>query len=123
MDPYEWQEASVAFPDYAGHVELDFRMTNSALEDAGLDRERWQVIGFEWDRGEQSDTIYAIAVDKAKDNPDDDTVRATKILLHDVDPAAFLHSITHSFGMTLRSRGTAGKTIVIDELADIPEQD
>lgn len=133
MEPHIWEEASVAFPDFAGHVELDFRITNSALEEAGIDESRWQVIGFEWDRGEQFEQLYVIAVDKGKIPDGEDTiferltaehghVPATKILMHDVDPAAFLHSVTHSFGMTLRARGVGNAEIVVDELGDIPEQ-
>ncbi|SEF11476.1 hypothetical protein SAMN04489740_4107 [Arthrobacter alpinus] len=134
LEPYIWHEAEVTFPDYAGTAQLDHKMTGeSAFAAAGIDEDKWLVVGLDIGGGEHSHGLHIVAVDLDAVPPGGGNVLdrlmeeyghipTTDFLLHDVDPYEFLKSITHHFDLRLRVRGTSDKTIMVTSLGDIPEQ-
>ncbi|MEV8143797.1 hypothetical protein [Specibacter sp. NPDC078709] len=134
MDPYIWREAEVNFPDFVGTAQLDRRLTgDSAFTVAGIDEEKWLVVGFDIGGGEHGHDLHVVAVDleavPAGEGSVIDRLLAEHghiptrdLLLHDVDPYDFLKSISHDFELRLRTRNTAGKTIMVTNLGDVPEQ-
>lgn len=134
MEPYVWREAEVTYPDYVGTAQLDHRMTGeSAFSTAGIDEDKWLVVGFDIGGGEHNHDLHVVAVDleavpEGEGNVFDRLIAEhghipTKdLLLHDVDPYEFLKSISHHFELRLRTRNASGKTIMVTSLGDIPEQ-
>jgi hypothetical protein len=53
LQPYEWGQASVTYPDWSGTAQLDQRITAAGIEVAvGLDPERWTVVDIDIGGGE-----------------------------------------------------------------------
>lgn len=134
MEPYVWREAAVSFPDFKGTAQLDEKKTGrSGFAMAGIDPEKWLVVGLDIGGGEGGQTANVVAIDMETVPDDLDNVfdyllekhghvPVTDILLHDVDPYELLKSITHGFELRLRSRNLVGKTLMVTALGDIPEQ-
>lgn len=135
MEPYVWREAEVSYPDFKGTAQLDKKMTGtSGFAVAGIDPDRWLVIGLDIGGGEDDHELRVVAIDQGIVpegqgdvlnylNEKHGHIPVTEILLHDVDPYEVLKSITHSFELRLRSRNAVGKTIKVTALGDIPQQD
>lgn len=135
MEPQRWEPADVTFPDYKGNVALDFKMTGpDQFAVAGIEESKWQVVGFDWTRGESMDTLHVLAIDRSlyPKNQSDifpylmekyGHIPVTDLQLHDVDPNTFLKSITHMFHMQLRARGLADYEVFVTKLDDVPIQD
>ena len=133
VEPYEWRDAEVTYPDWTGTAQLDQRMTARGIEEVvGLDPDRWTVVGIDIGGGERSHDLHVIAVDHAifpegKDvfpriaAANGGVIPATDFLVHDVDPYQVLQAITHVFELRLRMRGTRDLPVQITALADAPE--
>lgn len=134
MEPHVWRDAEVTYADYVGTAQLDQKMTGeSGLKVAGIDEEKWLVIGIDIGGGEHEHELRVVAVDleavpEGEGNVIDRLVKehghipTKELLLHDVNPYDFLKSITHQFELRLRTSYTAGKNIMVTSLGDIPEQ-
>ena len=132
-----WGDAETTYVDWKGTAQLDQRMTlpAPAIEDAvGLDRDEWSVVGFEIGGGEHDHDLHVYAVARnlipgggdvwpkvAAENGGE--IPATDFLIHDVDPYAFLKSITHMFELRMRSVGSGDLPIRVIRRSDVPEQD
>lgn len=134
MEPYVWRDAEVSFPDFKGTAQLDKKLTGkSGFALAGVDPDKWHVVGLDIGGGEGAHSAHVIAIDMDSVPDDVDNifdyllekhghVPVTDILLHDVDPYELLKSITHGFELRLRTRNLAGKTLMVTALGDIPKQ-
>lgn len=124
----------MTYSDYVGTAQLDQKATGeSALKLAGIDEEKWLVIGFDIGGGEHDHDVSVVAVDmesvpEGVGNVIDRLMQkhghipVKEIHLHDVDPYEFLKSITHMFELRMRVQHTAGKDIMVTSVGDIPEQ-
>lgn len=134
MEPFVWREAEVTYPDFKGTAELDQKLTGTnGFTLAGIDQEKWLVVGIDIGGGENEHQLRVLAVDQdiipeGQSNVFDyltdkhGHVPVTEILLHEADPYEVLKSITHVFELRLRSRNTVGKTIMVTGYGDIPVQ-
>lgn len=135
MEPYVWREAEVTYPDFKGTAQLDRKITGtSGFTVAGIDEDKWLVVGLDIGGGEHGHSLRIVAIDK-EGIPEDEGnffsylirhhgyIPVTEFLLHNVDPYEVLQSITHSFELRLRSRNLVGKTVTVTALGDIPAQD
>lgn len=134
MEPQVWREASLTYPDFVGTAELDHRMTgDSGFKLAGIDEEKWHVIGFDIGGGELGHQVRVVAIEKESIPEGDGNIIARlmkehghlpvhELLLHDVDPYEFLKNISHQFELRMRASYTVDKDIVVTTLGDIPEQ-
>ncbi|KNH15984.1 hypothetical protein ACU18_15375 [Arthrobacter sp. ZBG10] len=114
---------------------MDKKITGtSGFTLAGIDQDRWLVVGIDIGGGENGHAINVVAVDK--DTVPQNTsnifeylineyghIPVTDFRLHDVDPYELLQSITHGFELKLRTRPTVGRRIMVTALGDIPAQD
>lgn len=134
MEPYVWKEASVTYTDFIGTAALDHRMTGeSAYSTAGIDEEKWLVVGFDIGGGEHDHQLKVVAVD-LENIPVDQTnvidylmkehghIPVQELMLHDVDPYKFLKQITHVFELRMRINHHSDKEIVVTGVTDIPKQ-
>jgi hypothetical protein len=135
VEPYEWREAEVTYPDWSGTAQLDQRMTAPGIEEVvGLDPDRWTVVGIDIGGGERDHDLHVVAVDWAilPERGDGSVfpriaaanggvIPATDFLVHDVDPYKVLQAITHVVELRLRTRGTQDFPIRITALGDAPE--
>lgn len=135
MEPYVWQDASVTYTDFIGTAALDHRMTGeSPYSVAGIDEEKWLVVGFDMGGGEHDHNLKVIAVD-LENIPDERTnvidflmkehghVPVHELVIHDADPYEFLKQITHMFELRMRISHLSDKKIVVTDVVDIPKQD
>jgi hypothetical protein len=134
MEPFIWGEAEVTYPDFKGTAQLDQKMTGtSGFTLAGIDQEKWLVIGLDIGGGEGEHSLRVVAIDRdiipdGQSNVLDYLVEkhghipVTEILLHDVDPYEALKSVTHVFELRLRSRNAVGRNIMVTAYGDIPAQ-
>lgn len=134
LEPYVWREAEVSYPDFKGTAQLDKKITGTnGFTVAGIDPDKWLVVGLDIGGGEGDHDLHVVAIDKETIPEGEGNVfdylltkhgyiPVTDLLLHDADPYEVLKSITHNFELRLRSRGTEGKPIKVTSLGDIPEQ-
>lgn len=132
VDPYEWADASVTYPDWVGTAQLDQRATAPGVAAAvGLDPERWLVVGIDIGGGEHAHHLHVVAVDQTELRSGEGLselaaanggqLPVTDFLIHDADPYAVLKAITHMFQLRLRVRGLAAVPIQVVALADGPD--
>ena len=129
MDGEVWGEASVTYPDWQGTAQLDERLTvpwAGLARSVGLDRDKWQVVGFSIGGGEHGYNLRVVATpldvwEKTKAD-DDAEIEATEFLVHDVDPLAILQQMTHVFELKMRLRGLDGRQVRIRALSDLPKE-
>ena len=133
-DGFLWGDAEVTYPDWVGTAQLDEKMTTPTIHDlVDLDYEEWLIVGIDIGGGETNHDIKVLAVRQdpnfsgswvapeiaANNNGE---IPVTEFLLHDVDPYAFLKSITHMFEMRLKVQSFEQFPIRVVEQSDIPEQ-
>ena len=133
VEPYEWGQATVTYPDWNGTAQLDQRLTSAGIEEVvGLDRNRWRVVGIDIGGGEHEHEIHVVAVDRSIFPEGSDVfpriaeahggvIPVTDFLVHDADPYEVLKAITHVFELRLRLGGTRDIPIQVTALADAPE--
>jgi hypothetical protein len=134
VEPFVWREAEVTYPDFRGTAQLDEKKTGTnGLTLAGIDHEKWLVVGINIGGGEGAHELRVVAVDKEPIPVDVENIfdfllqkhghiPVTELLLHDVDPYEVLKSLTHVFELRLRSRNTVGQTLLVTGRGDIPVQ-
>lgn len=135
MTNYLWRDAEVTYPDWSGTAQLDQRITgpNAILERlVGLDPEEWLILGFDIGWGEIENGPHDLHVVAARRETiresreqgfEDDEIRVTDFLIHDVDPYEILRTISHVFELRMRRRGFDDRALRVMELADVPEQE
>lgn len=129
MDPYEWTDAKVTYPDWVGTAQLDEKMTGdeSIYTITGVDRDEWQIVGLDIGAGESgTHAPHVIAVRRAElvgHVTDATQLNAADIQIHGVDAFELLKKITHVLDVRLRLRGVQDTPITITELRDEPAQD
>ncbi|WP_396909545.1 hypothetical protein [Mycolicibacterium sp.] len=128
MDPYEWGDASVTYPDWGGTAVLEGKMTGSEdiYDFTGIDRDEWQIVGLDLGGGGNLMDTHIIAVRKS----DDDThlsershVEAADIRVHGLDPFELLRKLTKQLDIRMRVRAVKNATIMVTELLDEPPQE
>ncbi|MFF0707412.1 hypothetical protein [Gordonia sputi] len=124
MDQYEWGQASVAYPDWQGTVQLDEKMTgdDSVYSMTGVDREQWTIIGLDLGGGESGMHALEVVVVPRGTDLGASRLEATMIRIHNVDALGVLQRMMHVFDMRMRIRSTLDASIVVTDLGDIPEQ-
>jgi hypothetical protein len=129
MDPYEWGEAAVSYPDWVGTAQLDQKLTEpvDVYDLTGIDRDEWLIVGLDFGGGESGmHNPHVIAVRKSelygRHISEIANVRAADIQIHDVDPFELLRQMTHLLDMRFRIRAVEQATITITELLDEPPQ-
>ena len=126
MDDEEiWGNASVSFPDWSGTAQLDERMTTpweGLAQTVGLDRDQWQVIGFDIGGGESDYTLRVVATPRDVWQKADAEVEATEFLVHDVDPLEILKQMTHVFELRMRVGGLGNRPVRIRSRSDLPSE-
>lgn len=122
-EPHAWNDDITTYQSFIGTAQLDQKITGdiSLRSIAGLDQDRWQIVGFEIGGGENYHGLDVIAVERGF-LPEDGPVEVTHFRIHDVDPYEALRSITHSFGLRMRIARLQGREITITALGDSPEQ-
>lgn len=132
---YEWGDARVSYPDWKGTFQVDQKLTGdvSIYTITKIDRDEWTIIGLDWGGGEQVDglghynahphRLSAIVVRKDDADLDADEIRATEVMVHDVDPYDMIKAITHMAEFRMRVRRVVDSKIIIVDEGDIPEQD
>lgn len=124
MSDYEWGPAEVTYPDWQGTMQIDERMTRpwDLYEFTKIDHDRWTIIGFDWGAGESGVHAPEAIVVPAESSFSGD-LRATSILLHEVDPFELLTKMAHVADFRMRTRAVVDSKIVIVDRQDIPEQE
>ncbi len=130
MDPYEWGDAEVSFPDWSGTAQLDEKMTGPTdiYDYTGVDRDEWMIVGLDFGGGEsgmQNPHVIAVRRSELEDRhiTDLSAVNAADIQIHGLDPFELLKKMTHYLDMRFRSRAIKNATVTITELLDVPPQE
>jgi hypothetical protein len=132
-DEFIWRAAEVSFPDWTGTAQLDQRRSADMAELAGLDSEKWLIVGFDIRAGEHGHDLRVVAMDRDLIPEAADVfpiiaaehggeIPATEFLVHDVEPYELLQSISHGFQLRMRVRGTRDLPIRIISQSHGPEQ-
>ena len=132
-DGFIWRPAEVTFPDWIGTAQLSQRRSADLAELAGLDTEKWLIVGFDISSGQHGHDLRVVAVhrDLLPEAADvfstisaehGGQIPATEFLVHDVEPYEVLQAITNKFAMRMRARGTRDLPIRITSQSEGPEQ-
>jgi len=132
-DTSAWRSAQVSFPDWTGTAQLHQRRSADLAELAGLDREKWLIVGFEIGGGENSHDLRVVAmrrdlIPEAADvfpkiaAENGGGIPATEFVVHDVDAYEVLRALSHTFELRMRARGTRDLPIRIEARSEGPEQ-
>jgi hypothetical protein len=132
-DASTWQPAEVASPDWTGTAQLKQRRSADLAQLSGLDSETWLIVGFEISGGENGHDLRVIAmrrdlIPEAADvfpmiaSEHDGGIPATEFVVHDVDAYEVLRTLSHSFELRMRARGTRDLPIRIEARFEGPEQ-
>lgn len=129
MDPYEWTDANVTFPDWSGTAQLDEKHTGPTdiYDYTGVDRDEWQIIGLDFGGGESGmhkPHVIAVRVSEldGRHIADVNDIKAADIQVHGIGAFELLQKMTHVLDMRFRTRATQNATITITELLDSPPQ-
>lgn len=130
IDPYDWTEARVTYPDWQGTFQIDEKRTgpDSLYTLTGVDRDAWTIIGLDWGAGERGPhEMHVIAVPRGADITAQveaqGYIEATDLQIHDLDPFDIIQRVIHLADFRARTRGVTDLPIKIGALGDIPEQD
>jgi hypothetical protein len=132
-DAPTWRPAEVVSPDWTGTAQLNQRRSADLAELAGLDSEKWLIVGFEIGGGENGHDLRVVAMRRelmpeAADvfpriaAEHDGGIPATEFVVHDVDAYDVLQAISRSFELRMRARGTRDLPIRIEARSEGPEQ-
>ncbi|MGC5221461.1 hypothetical protein ACPW96_02555 [Micromonospora sp. DT81.3] len=132
-DGFIWRAADVASADWSGTAQLDQRRSADFAQLAGLDSEKWLIVGFDIRDGDHGHELRVVAVDRDLIPEAADVfpkiaaehggqIPATEFLVHDVEPYEVLQAITRRFELRLRARGTKDLPIRIIGQSEGPEQ-
>lgn len=128
-----WRPAEVASADWSGTAQLMQRRSADLAQLAGLDSEKWLIVGFDIRDGDHGHELRVVAVDRDLVPEAADVypkiaaehggqIPATEFLVHDVEPYEVLQAITQRFELRLRARGTRDLPIRIIAQSEGPEQ-
>ena len=128
-----WRAAEVGSADWIGSAQLGQRRSADMAELAGLDSEKWLIIGFEISGGDHGHDLRVIAVHRDLIPEAADVlpniaaehggeIPATEFLVRDVAPYDVLQAISHRFELRMRARGARDLPIRITARMDGPEQ-
>ena len=132
-DGFIWRSAEVTFPDWIGTAQLSQRRSADLAELAGLDSEKWLIVGFDISSGHHGHDLRVVAVERDLLPEAADVypglaaehggqIPATEFLVHDVEPYDVLQAITNRFELRMRARGTRDLPIRIVTQSEGPEQ-
>src|SRR5215207_8906007 len=132
-DGFLWRNAEVGSADWSGTAQLRQRRSTDLAEIAGLDSQKWLIIGFEISSGEHRHDLRVVAVDRRLIPEAADVlpriaaehggqIPTTEFLVHDVEPYDVLEGIGHGFELRMRVRGTRDLPIRITSRREGPEQ-
>lgn len=132
-EPQEWGPAEVPYPDFKGTAQLDYKITGeSGFSQAGIDENKWRVVGFDLGGGEQSHDAVVIAIDEdliseagglEQLKEQRGYIPVTELHLHEVEAYELLKSITHVFDLRMLRRHMNHRDIRVVSAEDIPPQD
>jgi hypothetical protein len=128
-----WRSAEVSSPDWTGTAQLRQRRSADVVELAGLDREKWLIVGFEISGGDRGHDLRVVAmardlIPEAADvfpkiaAENEGALPVTEFVVHDVDAYEVLRTLSHSFELRMRARGTEDLPIRIEARSEGPEQ-
>jgi hypothetical protein len=128
-----WRVPQFSAPDWTGVAHLAQQRTADLAQLAGLDSEEWLVVGFDIRSGDQGHDLRVVAVHRdllpeaadvlpkiAEEHGGE--IPATEFLVHDVEPYELLQTISRSFELQMRARGTRDLPIRITAQVEGPEQ-
>jgi len=132
-DGFIWRAAEVTSPDWIGTAQLNQRRSADLAQLAGLDSEKWLVVGFDIRSGEHGHDLRVVAMHRDLMPEAADVfpniaaehgghIPATEFVVHDVEPYEVLQAITHKFELRMRARGTRDLPIRIVAQLEGPEQ-
>lgn len=130
VDPYEWGNARVTYPDWKGTFQIDERLTgtDSIYSLTGVDADEWLIVGLDWGAGERGPhELHVITVPRGTDIETEVQTRGhlpvTDLMIHDSDPFAVLQRMIHSADFRARVRGLENTKMEVHALGDVPDQD
>ncbi len=132
-DGFVWRAAEVTFSDWNGTAQLNQWRSADLAELAGLDSEKWLIVGFEIGGGERGHHLRVVAlhrdlIPEAADvfpkiaGENGGVIPATEFTVHDVEPYDVLQALSHNFQLRMRARGTRDLPIWIESQVEGPEQ-